>query len=289
MSLLSWIWPKKDDKSSKDVVAVSTSTVKRALCVGINDYPGVQNDLNGCLNDASDWSALLRRTFSFNEVNMVVNGNATVANVKNLLTKMVTSAKPGDILVFTYSGHGSSIPDQSGDEPDKRDEVLCCYDGFVSDDELRSIISRMTKGARLTVISDSCHSGTITREFLMSSKAQRQPGRQPPKPRYMPPSDGMFIRSVKDVPLTRPLLSQDNMVETLLTGCQSTEYSYDAYLNKRYNGAMTAHAIEIIKANPSQTWSQMYAKLRAKLPSSKFPQTPMLEASQNNKDKPLFT
>ena len=32
---------------------------KRALCVGINDYPGANMDLAGCVNDARDWQALL--------------------------------------------------------------------------------------------------------------------------------------------------------------------------------------------------------------------------------------
>ena len=32
---------------------------KKALCIGINDYPGTQNDLNGCVNDARDWAAAL--------------------------------------------------------------------------------------------------------------------------------------------------------------------------------------------------------------------------------------
>jgi len=30
---------------------------KKALCIGINDYPGTQNDLSGCVNDANDWAA----------------------------------------------------------------------------------------------------------------------------------------------------------------------------------------------------------------------------------------
>ncbi len=29
----------------------------KALCIGINDYPGTQNDLSGCVNDAQDWAA----------------------------------------------------------------------------------------------------------------------------------------------------------------------------------------------------------------------------------------
>jgi hypothetical protein len=27
---------------------------KNALCIGINDYPGTQSDLKGCVNDAND-------------------------------------------------------------------------------------------------------------------------------------------------------------------------------------------------------------------------------------------
>ncbi len=34
---------------------------QRALCVGINDYPGTDSDLAGCANDAADWAAALRK------------------------------------------------------------------------------------------------------------------------------------------------------------------------------------------------------------------------------------
>ena len=34
--------------------------MKKAICIGINNYPGISNDLNGCVNDAKDWSALLQ-------------------------------------------------------------------------------------------------------------------------------------------------------------------------------------------------------------------------------------
>ena len=32
---------------------------KRALCIGINDYPGTGSDLSGCVNDAKDWAGML--------------------------------------------------------------------------------------------------------------------------------------------------------------------------------------------------------------------------------------
>jgi len=34
---------------------------KRALCIGINDYPGTDFDLSGCVNDAHDWAQALTR------------------------------------------------------------------------------------------------------------------------------------------------------------------------------------------------------------------------------------
>lgn len=33
---------------------------RRALCIGINDYPGTDSDLSGCVNDAHDWGAMLQ-------------------------------------------------------------------------------------------------------------------------------------------------------------------------------------------------------------------------------------
>lgn len=34
---------------------------KQALCIGINDYPGTSSDLAGCVNDANDWTKVLKQ------------------------------------------------------------------------------------------------------------------------------------------------------------------------------------------------------------------------------------
>ena len=36
---------------------------RKALCVGINDYPGNESDLRGCVNDARAWAELLVERF----------------------------------------------------------------------------------------------------------------------------------------------------------------------------------------------------------------------------------
>ena len=98
---------------------------KRALCVGINDYPGTNSDLSGCVNDANDWAAALK-TRKYDTV-VLLDKKATRKGIVTALNELIQGAQAGDSLVFTFSGHGSWLPDDNGDEPDGRDEMLCPY------------------------------------------------------------------------------------------------------------------------------------------------------------------
>ena len=42
-----------------------TAMNKKALCVGINDYPGTSNDLAGCVNDTANLKNFLVKEFGF--------------------------------------------------------------------------------------------------------------------------------------------------------------------------------------------------------------------------------
>ena len=138
---------------------------KRALCIGINDYPGTDSDLSGCVNDAEDWAAMLgARGF---EVSKLIDSEATKAAMVTAIRDLVGGAKKGDSVVVTYSGHGTWVPDDSGDEPDGRDEALCPYDigagNALLDDEIHELFSARAAGVRVLLISDSCHSGSVRR------------------------------------------------------------------------------------------------------------------------------
>lgn len=99
---------------------------KHALCIGINDYPGTDSDLAGCVNDAHDWAAELRqRGF---EVTLLLDHEATLAAMTASLAELIRNVRKSDTVVITYSGHGTWVPDSSNDEPDGRDEGLCPYD-----------------------------------------------------------------------------------------------------------------------------------------------------------------
>ncbi len=83
----------------------------------------------------------------------------TLAGIRNA----AKSLRAGDLFFLTFSGHGGQVPDVTGDEADKQDETWCLYDGQLIDDELYFELSRFAAGVRILVLSDSCHSGTVTR------------------------------------------------------------------------------------------------------------------------------
>lgn len=247
--------------------------MKKAICVGINNYPGTINDLNGCVNDANDWSTLLT-SFGFETIKIIDN-QATKSAILAAFENLVSQASAGDVVVFTYSGHGTQVFDLSGDEQDAYDEALCAYDGNIIDDELSSILSSANSEAQIIVISDSCFSGTVTKAMHPENL----------KPRFIKTDDIPPSAVLKNKFLAKA--SEENMIEILISGCSDSEYSYDAYINEKWNGAMTAFAIPLISAE--QTYNEFYSKLRKILPSDEYPQTPQLEGTDENKNRQIFT
>lgn len=70
----------------------------------------------------------------------------------------------------------------------------------------------------------------------------------------------------------------------LLTGCQDTEYSYDAYFEGRPNGAFSFVALRALAKLPTgATYRDWYAAIRRSLPSRQYPQTPNLYGSSSMK------
>ena len=163
--------------------------VKRALCVGINKYPRADLELRGCVNDAKAWASLLVDHYDFArpDVRVITDAKATKRNVLAALEDLLARSAKGDVLVFTNSSHGTYVADTDGDES-LYDEAICPYDcetDLIVDDELRDAASPGSRrGCGRTVISDSCHSGSVTREPPLETPDRRaQALRRPDRPR----------------------------------------------------------------------------------------------------------
>src|SRR5688572_32899641 len=198
---------------------------KKALCVGINDYPlGEDNDLKGCVNDAKDWSNLLRNHYDFTDVKQLLDGEATKENILSELKNLLAGASDGDVLVFTNASHGTYLADDNKDEP-KFDEAICPHDtdsNLLVDDELRELFLNIPDGVRLTVISDSCHSGSVTRVAVNGYRRNRQ---------LSPALLEKPVLSFDEMRLARKSAErfpESGMNEILLSGCKSNQISADA-------------------------------------------------------------
>jgi hypothetical protein len=274
---------------------------KRALCIGINDYPGTGSDLAGCVNDANDWSAVLsNRGFT---VQRLLDAQATKAGMVAAFEQLIDSGESGDVLVITFSGHGTLAPDTSGDEADGYDEALCPYDihqgQVLLDDEIHELFSRRPAGVRLILISDSCHSGTVTRNAPADPDSKAQA-----RIRYLPlaswlPEDqlprggcGRVLTTLPVHQVFSPWLSVVRSAgDLLMAGCQEgpDHYSYDANFNNRPNGAFTYYALRALKTLPARaTYRDWHAAIRRSLPSSDYPQKPQLVGTKSTLSSPIL-
>lgn len=78
---------------------------------------------------------------------------------KELMTMFLSTETKKLVIYFT--GHGASVKDKNGDESDGYDEAFVFRDGIVLDDAVLNLISTFNKSKQLTIITDSCHSGSI--------------------------------------------------------------------------------------------------------------------------------
>lgn len=258
-----------------------------ALTIGINDYPGTGNDLSGCVNDANDWrSELELRDF---DVTMMLDSNATKANILDELRRNVSYLGYRDTLVVCYSGHGSWVPDQDYDEEDLRDEVWVAYDfpngGLVNDDDLYGVFSKKKFGTKIVVLSDSCFSGTVTRFTSMIVNPASLHTKHLEKVRYLPPGnflEGNELHRAIRAPAVHA--SESRTPALLISGCGEDEYSYDAWINGRYNGAFTYYALQQLKSGP-RSYKEWHNMIRQVLPApTTYPQSPELQSNWYQKN-----
>jgi len=276
---------------------------KKALLIGINKYQIPGADLRGCVNDVKDLSAALVEFYGFkkSDITVLADRAATQKAMQKGITSLLRGAKKGDVLVLHYSGHGSNVPDDNKDEADGRDEILCPtdlnWDNPFRDDWLRTAFDKLPAGVSFTTIMDCCHSGTITRAILPPDAKVKQ--------RYLPSPWGLAAaesgRSLpkkvttglrRSSPASRKARDIVNaeLPEILITGCRDTQTSADAFINGRYNGALTYALVDAIRKSKGRlTYRQWHDRTAEVLKARKFEQVPQLEGRTSRFDSPLFT
>jgi hypothetical protein len=266
---------------------------KRALLIGVNEYAIPGANLRGCVNDVHNIAGALTELYGFAEsdITMLLDDAATKAAMTRGISDLVDTAKPGDVLYLHYSGHGSNVPDTSGDETtDHRDEILCPHDldwnDPLIDDWLRTTFDRLDPRASLTVVMDCCHSGSNTREPV------RIGGPEPEViSRFLPNPDdeaagGSFTGTPGRVRRRRPDTDVHvvDITETLLSGCRDDQTSADADIGGVYNGALTYYLVQAMREDPQVTYRALHARTLAGLRGN-YDQVPQLEGRATRLDQ----
>lgn len=215
---------------------------KKALLVGIN-YTGKNYQLEGCINDTNNiYEKLIESGFQPANIKTLTDITETLPykdNIIQQLTELLQGANIGDFIVFTFSGHGTQIPDSNNDEADGKDEGFLALDdprdlreddivdNLIIDGHLKAIInSYMKPGVTLLMLFDCCHSGTIGDL----------------KYNYMKYSEN-----------DKNTETRGNVI--IISGCRDDQSSIDATINGERQGAMTSAFLENLK--PNITWREL--------------------------------
>ena len=228
---------------------------RRALLVGINKYADSRiTKLKGCENDVRALASTLKAKHGFtdSDIHALYSGQATEANIKRELQSwLIGQSKPGDTIIFLFSGHGSQCKDQSGDEPDGRDEIICCADynvktqsGKITDDEFGVMVRRLS-GRNITLLFDSCHSGSMTKNLNAKTvvivdriDVDTIQGKWIP-----PPPEVETISQTKALTKAGGVIDDPDLDHVLFSACMASETAADAAFfeggRRKRHGAFT--------------------------------------------------
>ncbi|MDX9826067.1 MAG: hypothetical protein RBU26_14170 [Sphaerochaeta sp.] len=92
------------------------SATHKALLYGINDYPGKQNDLRGCVNDITDREARLKQFWPQFKIRKYLDDQATIANFRTEAVKAIASVPPGGVVVVPFDSCFSGTATRAGNK-----------------------------------------------------------------------------------------------------------------------------------------------------------------------------
>jgi len=250
-----------------------------SLHIGVNEvdpgHYGTDGALALCETDAKDMQQIAKAMKFGDEI--LLTKKATRDAVTTGIKQAAAALSSGDLFLISYAGHGSQVPDTNGDESDGRDETWCLYDGMMIDDELKALWKTFKPGVRVLVLSDSCHSGTVSRAPDWMSPVDTSSL----VPRYLPEevsfrafrtNRGFYDDVMKKLQeLLKQAATQPSAADTsvlLLAGCQDNQKSYEKGSNGMFTSALLSVWNEgMFKGN----YDSFHSSISGRMPSYQSP------------------
>lgn len=237
----------------------------RALLIGV-DYLGTRNQLRGCINDVHNMTELLTKTYGWDRRSirtLTDDEPQAMPTHQNIVTSMqwlVDGARPGDVRVFLFCGHGGQQTGLTSHlERDGLNETILPVDfqraGQITDDRLGELLwKRLPEGVRVTSVMDCCHSGTgLDLPFMRTDRGWREEA----KPYH----------GAADV--------------QLFSACQDDQCAAETpWSDAEAGGAMTTAFCDVLRANPRPSYGELMVRLHEVLGHRGFHQKPQLSSAQ---------
>ncbi|KAI0643987.1 peptidase C14, caspase domain-containing protein [Trametes meyenii] len=161
---------------------------------------------------------------------------------------LARDAQKHDTLFFHYSGHGKLVKDKNGDEIDGYDQALVPLDhrtaGTIIDDDIHdAMVKPLPIGCKLTVLCDSCHSGSILDvPYAYSSRGR-----------------------LKDSPVTHKWHEYKSSTADVVSwsSCKDCQTSADIHKHGFPTGAMSYAFITALDRNPQPSYRELLRSTRA--------------------------
>ncbi len=277
-------------------LALPVQAEDRALLIGVGKYqnpefnlPGIDLDINMMQKAA--------KLLGFDNIKTILDEQTTLSNVtKTMEDYLINGVSSNDRVLIYFSGHGTHIPDESGDEADKVDEVLTMHDlkratiagkpslkGVLVDDELNDILKKIPS-KNILLLLDACNSGTATKGITLSRGTLGEDLPTIPKTIQY---EGMSVVSSKGNFMTQAKSQNDNYVAISAAGdtesAQAT--SKGSLFTLGILAAINQSAIDssTLTANTLKTYSTNFIKLE----NTKAPFTPRLSGNTQLADKAI--
>ncbi len=247
-----------------------------SLHIGLNEidpsHYGDPYTLVACINDAKDMMKIAKQK-RFDESYILTNEKGTYENVVKHIKNAAKKLKSGDFFFISYSGHGAFVPDNNKDEKDGNDETWCLYNRMIIDDELASLWSKFKAGVRILMLSDSCHSGSVSRT-LRSDGTYEDPlpdekNRLMKKgPQVYKKFKSLYDNSLPDSDKNLAKTSKINATVILLSGCQDNQQSLDG----DKNGLFTEKLLKVYnKGKFTGNYAGLLTAMLKLMPSNQTP------------------
>lgn len=264
---------------------------RRAVCVGINDYPG-GGALNGAVADARAWAGLLGERFGFaaGDVQLLLDRQASAAAIRSAMAALVAGAGAGDSLVLVLAGHGSmaSVAATPADAAATAEPVFCPVDLLTHRVAMREVLDlgkALPRGAHLSVVVDASFAVTITRSAVTEDEISVAPGSDVRR-RSLFPAAFRAPMGGRRLPAELPA-PPAGMVMLMAAGAH--ECAHEGFFRRAYRGACSWHATEWLRAQPgAPSWRALGAALHAAVPAATHPQCPVLLGRAADLARPVF-